>query len=505
MSAAFDAASLERRYAFLDDCPEHLLSDVVTLPIGSLPDRVAGVRRWRDALLAGQLPSSGGWPPSEIASPALKALSALGLVRFCKDQPELVDALLADILASFIRGAEALRSDVASRLRELEDLQRIKLGNEESARHPRREKRPVHLDEATLRALREQAEREAAEKPRDADAAMVAEWGDRARAWAEIVDVFGDLGELMGRGWDLSLGVLRHAGWRDLLRLQELVKQLPELREIVRALGRLRSSSNEASVAETVLLPVRRLEEERLEIRTPHIPAETRGVERSGEIARMLPIEASMLGHPKLRFLWHARRAERALLTYRVEGIETERVWVEREAQTERREPRLERGPIVAVIDTSGSMHGLPERAAKALVLETLRTAHSEKRRCFLYAYSGPTQVLEHELDLSVEGIGRLLTFLGLSFGGGNDETGVMASVIARLDEEGWKKADVIWVSDGEWPTPAGLVTSAQHAREAGTRFHGVQIGNRGQTGLHSICDPVHVFESWTAAAGWSR
>ncbi len=505
MSTAFDAASLHRRYAFLDDCPEHLLSDVVTLPIGSLPDRVAGVRRWRDALLAGQLPPSGAWPPSEIANPALKALSDLGLVRFCKDQPELVDALLTDIFASFTRGAEALRSDVANRLRELEELQRIKLTNEENARHPRREKRPVQLDEATLRMLRQQAEREAANKPCDADAVMVAAWGDRARAWAEIADVFGDLGELMGRGWDMSLGVLRQTGWLDLLRLRDLVKQLPELREIVRALGRLRSSSDEASVAETILLPVRRLEEERLEVRTPHIPAETRGVERSGEIARMLPIEASMLGHPKLRLLWHARRAERALLTYRVEGIETERVWVEREAQIEGRKPRLERGPIVAVIDTSGSMHGLPELVAKALVLETLRTAHSEKRRCFLYAYSGPTQVLDHELALSAEGIGSLLNFLGLSFGGGNDETGVMAHVIARLDEEGWKKADVIWVSDGEWPASAELIASAKHAREAGTRFHGVQIGNRGQTGLHAVCDPVHVFESWTTAAGWRR
>ena len=505
MNTAFDAASLERRYAFLDDCPEHLLGEIVTLPIGSLPERVAGVRRWRDALLAGQLPSSGPWPPREIAEPALKALADLGLVRFCKDQPELVDALLKDVLASFVRGAEVLRAYVTSRLRELEELQRIELSKERDPRYPNRERRPAHLDEATLRALRQQAEREAASMSRDADAEMVTAWSDRARAWADITDVFGDLGELMGRGWDMSLGVLRHTGWRDLLRLRELVNQLPELREIVRALGRLRSSSDETSVAEMILVPVRRLEEERLEVRTPHIPAETRGVERSGEIARMLPIEASMLGHPKLRFLWHARRAERALLTYRVEGIETERVWVEREAQIEGRKPRLERGPIVAVIDTSGSMHGLPERVAKALVLEALRTAHSEKRRCFLYAYSGPTQVLEHELTLSAEGIGRLLAFLGLSFGGGNDETGVMARVIARLDEEGWKKADVIWVSDGEWPTPAGLIASAQHAREAGTRFHGVQIGNRGQTGLHAICDPVHVFESWTAAAGWSR
>ena len=219
----------------------------------------------------------------------------------------------------------------------------------------------------------------------------------------------------------------------------------------------------------------------------------------------MLPVEASMLGHPKLRLVWHARRAERALLTYLVEGIEIERRMVEREAQVEvqGKRPRPERGPILAIIDTSGSMHGEPEQVAKAIVLEAVRTAHAEQRRCFLYAYSGPGQVLEQELDLSPDGVGRLLSFLGFSFGGGNDEVGVLTKVLARIKANDWKKADVIFVSDGEWPAPAPVVGTVAAAREAGTRFHGVQIGNRGRTGLHAVCDPVHVFQDWAAAGGW--
>jgi len=38
-------------------------------------------------------------------------------------------------------------------------------------------------------------------------------------------------------------------------------------------------------------------------------------------ISRMLPSELVFLGHPQLKMLWHARRAEKALLTYRVEGV----------------------------------------------------------------------------------------------------------------------------------------------------------------------------------------
>ena len=508
MSAAFDASSLERSYAFLDDCPENLFDDIVTLPIGTLAERVSGVRRWHDALLAGSLPPDDAWPPADIAGPVRLALAELGLVRFCKDQPELVDTLMKEILVAFTRQADVLRSKVASRLRELEALERTRLTQEKAQTSgKKRPPRPMTLDQETLQRLREQAMQEASQLLFGADGDLLAAWGERARAWAEIADVFGDLGEMMGRGWDLSCGVLRHTGWLDLLRLRKLIDQLPQLREIVRALGRLHAAQGDESIAEKILVPMRRLEEERREVRTPLIPAEMRGLERSGEITRMLPVEALMLGHPKLRMLWHARRSERALLTYRVEGIEVERVQVERDGheEIEGKRPRPERGPIFAVVDTSGSMHGLPEQVAKAVVLEALRTAHEERRRCFLYAYSGPGQVLEHELDLSPDGMGRLLEFLGFSFGGGNDEAGMMAKVVDRLKEENWNRADVVFVSDGEWPAPATLVATVKSAREAGARFHGVQIGNRGRTGLHAVCDPVHIFQDWATAGGWAR
>jgi hypothetical protein len=41
-------------------------------------------------------------------------------------------------------------------------------------------------------------------------------------------------------------------------------------------------------------------------------------------------------------------------------------------------------------------------------------------------------------------------------------------------------------------------------AKGNGTRIHGVQIGNRGRTGMHTLCDPVHEFRDWAAAGGWS-
>jgi uncharacterized protein with von Willebrand factor type A (vWA) domain len=506
VKSAFDAASLTEEYAFLDDCPEHVFEEVVTLPIGTLPERVAGIRAWRSALLEGHLPSEDCWPPPSVSAPARRALSDLDIPRFCAGQQELVDRLLTDIVGSFSRCAAAVTSEVSAKLRELEALERRRLDEiekERAAQEKSRARRSV-IDPAVLRRLREQAEREVKERAREADPAVVAGWAEAARAWSALSDVFGDLGEIMGRGWDLASSVLRQIGWMEVLKLRELIERLPQLREIVRQLGRLQTATDGESVAEKLLLPVRRVEEERRQVRTPLAPTEMRGIERSGEVARMLPVEASLLGHPQLRLLWHARRAERTLLTYRVEGVVTERVSVERDSheETEGRRPRPQRGPILAVIDTSGSMHGLPETVAKAVVLEALRTAHAERRRCFLYAYSGPGQVLEHELSLSTSGLGRLMEFLLQSFGGGTD-IGAMSTVVERLKLEEWRKSDVVLVTDGEWAAPRDVIAGVERAREAGTRFHGVQIGNLGRTGLHDICDPVHEFRDWAALGGW--
>lgn len=496
MSAAFDVEEIQRRYAFVDDCPGPLFDMLVTLPVGDLSDRVRGLNAWRDALLQGRLPPPTIWPPPSMGEPARRALETIGIAPYCKAQPDLVDALLTDVLAAFGREEAAFCAAVDEQLRALERLERSARSGDGGRTRARS---AAVLDTAAVARLRARAEEEVAKRAPKADAPLIAAWQETVRAWAAIAGVFGDLGEMLGRGWDLSLGILAHVGWRDLIRLRQLIEQLPQVSAIVRSLGRLHTSEGEISLADTLFVPVRRLEEERREVWTPGLPAEMRGIERSAEIARMLPLEAVNFGHPKLRMLWHARRAERALLTYRVEGIDVERTLVERETTDEiaKTAPRRERGPILLVLDTSGSMHGLPERVAKALVLEALRVAHAERRACLLFAFSGPGRIAEHHLDLSADGVGRLLTFLGLSFGGGSDEVGVLTHVVERLEEQQWRKADVMFVSDGEWPASETAIALVARAREAGTRFHGVQIGNRGTTGLHALCDPVHVFQEW--------
>lgn len=510
----FRVDGLEQALSYMDECPPAVLREVIIFPDeASEVERVRGIRSWHDALLEGRLPATDSWPPPYIAAPARKALEALGMVRFLKGNQELVNDLLRDLMAAFRQGQEHFQSEVLRQLQELEALERKRLEEKERAKKAKakaKEKAPgsgrqqpsqaVALPPDVLQALRSMARQQVLSQEADADHGITETWGERARAWASIAEVFDDLGQILGRGHDLSLGILRHAGWKNLVRLHELVKGLPQLMQVVRTLGRMQAGGEETSVAEEVFEPVRRLEEERRNVPTPHVPAETKGVTRSGEVSRMLPSEAAQLGHPVLELLWHARRAEAALLTYEVQGTEVDRTFAERERMEDRKRERtkLERGPVVAVIDTSGSMHGLPEQVAKALVLAALRTAHAEKRRCYLFAFSGPGQLADQELDLGPEGIGRLLDFLGFTFGGGTD-IGAVESVVSHLEKPDWTKADVLIVSDGEFPVSSQVKKVVDAAREKGTRFHGLQIGNSGSTGMHELCDPVHVFTDWAA------
>ena len=136
-----------------------------------------------------------------------------------------------------------------------------------------------------------------------------------------------------------------------------------------------------------------------------------------------------------------ARRAERQLMSYERTG------WSENEPSrvTDRLElrPAAEMGPIIVCLDTSGSMHGARETVAKALTLECMRGAHRQGRKCFVYAFSGPGDVMELELGSDVTSMSKLLSFLTMSFSGGTDVDAPLALSLERLTREGWELVSV--------------------------------------------------------------
>ncbi len=538
MADRFDPQALEDRYAFIDAVPEALLPSVLNQAGGALSERVRGIVAWRDSLLAGRVPDPSGapWPDAVVATPLCEVLTALGIARFCEGEPTVVDALLADLLTHIDAARSAFAQAAGERLAHLEAEARAALEaqittqRQRASNKSRRQRRNarfglstiengrivvrghvepdsniVVLRPGTVKALEREAERAAGAAAISwFESRLRPSWAPRVEIWSRLAEVFGELGEHLGLGWNLSHGVLRHHGWIEMSRLHELVSQLEPLRALVQTLGRLQASTHEEHSIEQIFVTLRRTEEELHRIETPLAPTETRGIERTDHIDRMLPSEAALLTHPLLRRVWHARRAERALLAYHREGHTWERVDVEVEQQVEesRRRPRPERGPIIVCLDTSGSMAGLPEQVSKAITLEAVRRAAEEKRLCHLYAFSGPGDLRARTISLDPAGLVALLDFLTSSFHGGTDVHTPLDAALDQLSREEWTRADVLLVSDGQFGVSSALVARVTQARERrGTRFHGLLIG-QSRHAMERVCDPLHVFADWQSALG---
>ncbi len=491
-----ERGELDRITAAMSALPPAIFAAVATNAAGTLADRAEGVQVLRCALGRGQVPvvNETKWPSARVQADVFLWLKESGLAERCAESSDLADEVTLSVL-DHAAAAERFSGTEADRL--CAELMAIEAARKDRA------KEPAESEASRRERINQQAETAAAKQAADK---MAAAWGERLRAWAAIEKVFGELGGMCGLGWDLSRTVLRHSGWQDAKRLADLLKKLPQIQDVVRMLGRMQSSekADEAAILERLLGPVRRAPSELRDIETPAVPHDTHGVERSGEISRMLPSEAVLFVRSSLRLLWHAKRAERALATYRVRGVEQER-FVADDARAEareamRRKKKQERGPIIVCLDTSGSMQGAPETVAKAVTLEAVRIASAEKRDCFLYAFSGPTQVAEFDLSVARGGIQGLLEFLGCSFHGGTDVAEPMARALKRVESSNWSRADVIVVSDGEFPVPAATSAAIQTAKKMQSlRVHGLLIGAGNSAAMNAICDPMHVFRDWNA------
>jgi uncharacterized protein with von Willebrand factor type A (vWA) domain len=538
MNTIFEAHSLERNYQFLDELPESLYPIVVTHTQGQLQQRVQGIMAWRKALLEGHLPNEKhiDWPNQPVLGKILSVLGQLDIARFCQQQTELTDNLLLEVCEA-VSQFDKIQGEQFNKhfeeLKQLEEQRKREQIRQNNLRKQSARKRKVvknfkeikalsiyepsngqkfdmpslslKLDAETLEQLQKEALRLAGENAADLTSEQFLQgWEERARVWHELAEVFDELGSLLGRGWDLSQGVLASQGWLEMVRLRKLLEQIPQLKELVRTLGKMQISTEEDTmpVMEQLFEPVKRLSEELKEIQSPLAPMETRGITRSDDISRMLPSELVFLGHPQLKMLWHARRAEKALLTYRVEGVLSEHVLTENEnalleSKPEKKE-RLERGPIIVCLDTSGSMQGTPEMVAKALTLEAMRVALTEKRACYLYAFSGPQEVIEHQLELTAQGLTKFMAFLIQSFHGGTDIQAPLEKAVAKLDTEEWKRADIMIVTDGEFSVPSHTVELINKAKEKNKlRVHGVLVGGWNSSAIEKLCNPVHRFSDW--------
>lgn len=497
--------NLDSQLTCLDNVPEKFLPAVITNTNGELVARCESLVNSRNELLAGTNPTSLiPLAPQSLTDAICKVLEDTGLSQYCNQSEEVTDALLSDILTvieELQSKASPLITDLIKKL-EGEALNQIKQALEKR-KNKRKQTKPISLTNAQQTRIAATASEEVWPKllsEQDGVGILPDVWQERLEVWTQLKEVFTELGLITGLGFDLSKGVFQSHGWLDIVRLNKIVKKIPKLESLIRDLGRDEQANG--SVLEEIVIKMSIATRHEKYVATPLVPMETKGITRSDSISRMLPQEASLLTNPVLKKLWHAKRAEHALLSYSVEGTEVlgtvEQIEQESVSEKQGNKSNQNRGPMVICLDTSGSMKGLPENIAKATVLECLKVAYKEKRRCYVYLFGSQKEVSELDLTLDASGFNDLLNFLTMSFGGGTDAEGPLNKALEKCDSEEWHKADVLLVSDGEFPVSSALSRKIGNRREKqGLQVHGIQIGNSHYTSMEKICDPMHYFSEW--------
>ena len=264
-------------------------------------------------------------------------------------------------------------------------------------------------------------------------------------------------------GWSSAPGRLETTLLEHLDGLSTLLDRLHELRELADRLGRLEEASRRRGPTEGGR-------------------EEVVGVRLGGDFANALPSELALLADPDTEDLFYQRFLERRLVTLELEGAGDEGV-----ASGDRR------GPVIACIDTSASMAGAPEQAAKALVLALCRRVVPQGRLVHLILFGGPGERHEIRIRRGLGGLEGLIAFLQLSFQSGTDFDGPLLRAMDLLEEQELRAADVLVVTDGLCRANRKVVDRVEEVRHAlGVRVWSVVLGKRDVEGVAPFSDEVH-------------
>ena len=217
-----------------------------------------------------------------------------------------------------------------------------------------------------------------------------------------------------------------------------------------------------------------------------HAPGELIGIEVSGDLSRLIPSEMATLGVPAMRAVFAARLAESRLFTYATIG-----------------EDRVGLGPVIAAIDSSGSMEtghegGITREAwSKALALALLDQARAGRRDFVAILFGSGDELKVFRFPAGrAPAISDVIDFAEFFFGGGTDFEVPLTAAAGIMEEAyngaGQQRADVVFVTDGQCRVGEEWLRGWRECKaRLGFRVFGVTLAREPGPVMGALCDNV--------------
>lgn len=252
--------------------------------------------------------------------------------------------------------------------------------------------------------------------------------------------------------------------YKERRKVEHFFYSYPELKDLLRIIGR-EQPKREDDMDDTVrrYIPI---------LPSPPKPAaEAEEIVGGDDLQHLLPSETAILSECHTEGLFYYKYATKQLQLFANRPKTESQLKME---QTQKKKTRLEKGPIIVAIDTSGSMYGKPMKIAHAVLLQLLRMARKQKRKVFLMSFSVRAKFLDLSLPRNWM---KLNTFLENHFTGGTDGEEMLRLSIEMLQSRSFGMADVLIISDFYFSLPIGPTRKKMRIEhDKGTRFYGLKI-----------------------------
>ncbi|MBY5992243.1 VWA domain-containing protein [Ferrimonas balearica] len=267
---------------------------------------------------------------------------------------------------------------------------------------------------------------------------------------------------------------------QELERWASYLEANPGIAELCEQIGRQRRPT-----VQTQYHPVTVTERVPAQCANAPAPEALFGIQTGRDLTLALPAELAQLGDPELETLFDLKYLEHRLTQYQRRGWHREWQWqsvTRLQASTVTRAP----GPLILCIDTSLSMQGAPELAAKAIALCLASQALAQGRECHLINFA--TDLAQLDLGHSP---GALIEFLCQSFHGGTDVAPALTAGLDQLADPRYALGDLVLISDFVLADlPKTLLAQLGAQRHRGHQCFGVMIGEQAcDTSLDSQMD----------------